>query len=72
MLTGDNEVVANIVANSLGITNVISNVLPKDKAKVISDLKLQNKKVMIYLRTDIRYRRTLWKRWFQIYMLRLI
>jgi len=47
MLTGDNEVVANIVANSLGITNVISNVLPKDKAKVISDLKLQNKKVMM-------------------------
>lgn len=38
MLTGDNEKSANFIANKVGITNVISRVLPQDKSKVIKDL----------------------------------
>jgi P-type Cu+ transporter len=41
MMTGDNEKTAKRVANSLGIKNVLANVLPKDKVKEIS--KLQDK-----------------------------
>lgn len=47
MLTGDNEKTASIIAEDIGITKVISNVLPKEKAKVIKDLKKDNKKVMM-------------------------
>lgn len=38
MLTGDNEKSANFIANKVGITNVISRVLPQDKSKVIKEL----------------------------------
>lgn len=47
LLTGDNSVVANRLAKKLGISKVIANVYPKDKAKVISDLIKDDKKVMM-------------------------
>lgn len=39
MLTGDNEKTANIIANKIGIKNVVANVTPKEKEKKIEDLK---------------------------------
>lgn len=39
MLTGDNEKTALAVAKQVGITNVIANVLPKEKAQKIKELK---------------------------------
>ncbi len=47
MLTGDNEKTAKKIAADIGITKVISNVLPAEKVKVIKDLKSENKKVMM-------------------------
>lgn len=47
MLTGDNELTANIIAADIGIDKVITNVLPKDKANVIKKLIKDNKKVMM-------------------------
>ena len=47
LLTGDNSVVANRLAKKIGISKVISDVYPKDKAKVISDLIKDDKKVMM-------------------------
>ena len=47
MLSGDNEVTAKIIANELGIDNVIANVLPKEKEKVIKELINENKNVMM-------------------------
>ena len=47
MLTGDNEKTARKIAADIGITKVISNVLPVEKVKVIKDLKSENKKVMM-------------------------
>ena len=38
MLTGDNERTANHIAKELGIDHVRANLLPQDKAKIISDL----------------------------------
>jgi Cu2+-exporting ATPase len=38
MLTGDNENVARAVANRLGLTRQVSNMLPADKAGVIQEL----------------------------------
>ena len=46
MLTGDNEKTAQNIAEKIGITNVISNVLPKEKAEKIKELK-QNGLVMM-------------------------
>ncbi len=43
MLTGDNETLANIVANEIGIKDVISGVLPDGKASVIESLKQDSK-----------------------------
>lgn len=39
MLTGDNEKTANIIANKIGIKNVVANVTPKEKAQKIEELK---------------------------------
>lgn len=47
MLTGDNEQTSNIIAKELGITKVIANVLPKDKANHIKNLKNQGKQVIM-------------------------
>ncbi len=47
MLTGDNGITANIIAESLNIDKVVANVMPKDKVKVIKDLIKENKKVMM-------------------------
>ena len=47
MLTGDNKDTAEKIGKELGITKVIANVLPKEKAEMIKNLKLQNKNVMM-------------------------
>jgi len=47
MLTGDNKETAEKIAKALGITKVISNVLPSEKAKTIKELKQENKYVMM-------------------------
>lgn len=47
MLTGDNEITAQVIAKELGIKEVIANVLPKDKAEKIKELKNNNKYVMM-------------------------
>ena len=47
MLTGDNELTANVIARELGIDEVIANVLPKDKVNKIKELMSSNKKVMM-------------------------
>lgn len=47
MLTGDNEQTAEKIAKEIGITNVIANVLPTEKANVIKELKANNKFVMM-------------------------
>ncbi len=45
MLTGDNERTAQAIARELGIDNVIAEVLPGDKAKVVQNLQKQGKSV---------------------------
>ena len=47
MLTGDNKETANKIANELGITKVIADVLPKEKSNTIKELKQKNKFVMM-------------------------
>ena len=47
MLTGDNEITAEKFAKQLGIKNVIANVMPSEKAKVIKKLKSENNVVMM-------------------------
>ena len=47
MLTGDNKETAEKIAKDIGITKVISNVLPSEKAKTIKELKKQNRYVMM-------------------------
>ena len=47
MLTGDNKKTAKIIANELGIKNVIASVLPQEKAKHIKKLVDNNKKVIM-------------------------
>ena len=47
MLTGDNKETAEKIAKDIGITKVVSNVLPSEKAKVINQLKQENKYVMM-------------------------
>ena len=47
MLTGDNEKTAQKIAQEIGITQVIANVLPSDKTKYIEKLKKENKYIMM-------------------------
>ncbi|MEM0099019.1 MAG: heavy metal translocating P-type ATPase [Thermoplasmata archaeon] len=45
MVTGDNQYVANNIAEKLSIKNVISNVKPPEKAKIVEKLKKEGKNV---------------------------
>ncbi len=47
MLTGDNSLTANHIAENAGITHVISDVLPEDKANKIRDLQAEGKNVLM-------------------------
>ena len=47
MLTGDNKETAEKIAKEIGITRVISNVLPFEKTQVIKELESQHKYVMM-------------------------
>ena len=47
MLTGDNKETAEKIANEIGISKVISNVLPKEKANMIKQLKDEKRFVMM-------------------------
>jgi P-type E1-E2 ATPase len=47
MLSGDNEKVATLVGNSLGINKVIANVVPKEKEKVIKDYMKGSRVMMV-------------------------
>ena len=47
MLTGDNKKTAEEIAKKIGITNIISNVLPSEKANTIKEFKQENKFVMM-------------------------
>ena len=47
MLTGDNASTGAAIAEQAGITHVISNVLPGDKASVIKDMQKQGRKVLM-------------------------
>jgi Cu+-exporting ATPase len=45
MITGDNSVVANVIAEELGIEHVYSEVLPHEKANIISSIQKEGKVV---------------------------
>lgn len=47
MLTGDNQEVAEKIAEQVGIAKVVSNVLPSEKANIIKEMKRENKFVMM-------------------------
>ncbi len=47
MLTGDNEKTARAIAQTAGITHVISDVLPTDKASAVETLRSQGHKVLM-------------------------
>ncbi len=47
MLTGDNKETAQNIANELGITRVIADVLPTQKADLIKKLKAENKVILM-------------------------
>ncbi len=47
MITGDNKETAKNIGEKIGIKEIISNVLPKEKAEIIKKLKAENKKVMM-------------------------
>ena len=47
MLTGDNEATAKAIASNAGITHVISDVLPTDKASAVKQLQEQGRKVLM-------------------------
>lgn len=45
MLTGDNQIAAEVIARKIGIDNVVSDVLPQEKEKKIREFQEQGKKV---------------------------
>lgn len=47
MLTGDNKQTAEKIASTIGITKVIANVIPSQKAEKVKELKKENKYVMM-------------------------
>ena len=47
MLTGDNEQTAQMIADEIGITKVIADVVPSQKSDIIKKLKNEGKKVMM-------------------------
>ena len=47
MLTGDNDITANVIAKEIEIEEVIANVLPKEKVNKIKELISLNKQVMM-------------------------
>lgn len=47
MLTGDNEITANTIANKAGIHRVIANVLPGDKASAVEMLRREGRNVLM-------------------------
>ncbi len=47
MLTGDNKETADKIAKDIGITKIIANVMPTEKAETIKKLKEENKFVMM-------------------------
>lgn len=47
MLTGDNKLTAQAIASNAGIDNIISDVLPGDKAGTIEDLQKRGKAVLM-------------------------
>ena len=47
MLTGDNEITANIIAKEIGIKKVVANCLPKSKLEYINNLKKHGKKIIM-------------------------
>lgn len=47
MLTGDNEITAKAIAAKAGITHVISDVLPTDKASVVQKLQAEGHRVLM-------------------------
>lgn len=47
MLTGDNDQTAQAIAQKVGIKRVISQVLPQEKSRVISDLQVEGKLVIM-------------------------
>lgn len=47
LLTGDNKIIANKIANECGIEEVISEVLPEEKSEIVKKLKSEGYKVMM-------------------------
>lgn len=45
MITGDNERTAQAIGDQVGITNILADVLPENKAEKVEDLKAQGKHV---------------------------
>ena len=52
MLTGDNRKTASAVAHQIGIKKVYSEVLPKDKADIISQIKNENENFVVAMVGD--------------------